>query len=60
MKRIVIDVDEWISDMENAKYKVNNSAYANGCNDVLDYYIRKLKAIAKENKMRGTLYGRDL
>ena len=60
MKKIVIDVDEWISDMENAKYKVNDSAYAKGCNDVLDYYIRKLKVLAEENNMRGTLYGRDL
>lgn len=50
MKKIIIDADEWIADMENGKYKVNNSAYAKGCNDVLDYYINKLKKIVEESK----------
>lgn len=49
MRKIVIDADEWIKDMEDGKYYVNNnSAYAKGCNDVLDYYIRKLRRIAEE------------
>lgn len=43
MNKIIIDVDEWIADMENGKYKINDSAYAKGCNDVLNYYINKLK-----------------
>lgn len=43
MRKITIDVDEWIIDMEKAKYKISESAYAKGCNDVLDYYIKKLK-----------------
>ena len=46
MQKIVIDVDEWIADMESGKYKVNDSEYARGCNDVLDYYIEKLKGAA--------------
>lgn len=54
MQKIVIDADEWIKDMEDGKYKVNDSAYAKGCNDVLDYYISKLKRIAEEqNEVRG-------
>lgn len=52
MRKIVIDADEWIKDMENGKYKVNNSAYAKGCNDVLNYYINKLKRIAEETHPR--------
>lgn len=48
MRKITIDVDEWIKDAEEGKYKVNISAYAKGCNDVLDYYIKKLKYAANE------------
>lgn len=48
--KIIIDTDEWIADMENGKYKVNDSAYAKGCNDVLDYYIKKIKGIVEEAK----------
>lgn len=48
--KIIIDADEWIADMENGKYKINDSAYAKGCNDVLNYYIEKLKGIVKESK----------
>lgn len=43
MRKVTIDVDEWIKDAEEGKYKVNTSAYAKGCNDVLDYYIQKLE-----------------
>lgn len=39
---------EWIKDAEEGKYKINTSGYAKGCNDVLDYYIRKLKYAANE------------
>lgn len=54
MRKIIIDVDEWIKDAEEGKYKVNTSAYAKGCNDVLDYYIKKLKYTANEqHKKRG-------
>lgn len=48
MRKITIDADEWIKDMENAKYKLNNSPYARGCNDVVDYYVNKLKEIANQ------------
>lgn len=48
--KIVIDAEEWIADMESSKYKVNNSAYAKGCNDVLDYHIKKLKRMIEEAK----------
>ena len=48
MNKIVIDADEWIADMEAGKYKINTSDYAKGCNDVLDYYINKLKKIKEE------------
>lgn len=48
MRKITIDTDEWIKDAEEGKYKINTSAYARGCNDVLDYYIKKLKYTAKE------------
>lgn len=50
MKRIIIDADEWIADMEDGKYRRNNSEYAKGCNDVLDYYIKKLKRMIEEAK----------
>lgn len=54
MRKITIDVDEWIKNMEDGKYKTNSSAYAKGCNDVLDYYINKLKYVAEEqNELRG-------
>ena len=46
MRKITIDVDEWIEDMEEGKYKINTSGYAKGCNDVLSYYIEKLKEAA--------------
>lgn len=46
--KVVIDVDEWIADMESSKYKVNDSPYAKGCNDVLDYHIKKLERIKAE------------
>ena len=50
--KIRIDTDEWIADMENGKYKINDSAYAKGCNDVLDYYIKKIKCIVEEAKQQ--------
>lgn len=50
MKRIIIDADEWIADMEDGKYRRNNSEYAKGCNDVLDYYIKKLKRTVEESE----------
>ncbi len=54
MRKITIDADEWIKDMEEGKYKINDSAYAKGCNDVLDYHINKLKyAVEEQNEMRG-------
>lgn len=46
--KIVIDADEWIADMESSKYKVNDTPYAKGCNDVLDYHIKKLKKMKEE------------
>ena len=46
--KVIIDIDEWIADMESSKYKVNDSPYAKGCNDVLDYHIKKLKKIKEE------------
>lgn len=48
MRKITIDVDEWIKDAEEGKYKFNTSAYAKGCNDVLDYYIQKLEEEANK------------
>ena len=48
MRKITIDADEWIKDMEEGKYKNNKSAYAKWCNDVLDYYIQKLKEEANK------------
>ena len=48
MRKITIDADKWIKDMEEGKYKLNDSAYAKGWNDVLDYYIWKLEDAAKE------------
>lgn len=53
MRKIIIDVDEWIKDAEEGKYKINTSAYAKGCNDVLDYYIKKLKYTANEQHEKG-------
>lgn len=57
MRKITIDVDEWIKDAEEGKYKISKSDYAKGCNDVLDYYIEKLKEAAdkKELIQRGGL-----
>lgn len=46
--KIIIDTDKCIAEMEESKYKANNSAYAKGCNDVIDYYINKLKGIVEE------------
>ena len=46
--KIVIDADECIAEMEENKYKVNDSAYAKGCNDVIDFYINKLIEIVEE------------
>ena len=46
--KIIIDSDKCIAEMESAKYKENYSAYAHGCNDVIDYYIKKLKEIVEE------------
>ena len=48
MRKVTIDVDEWIKDAEEGKYKINTSAYAKGCNDVLDYYIQKLEEEANK------------
>lgn len=39
----LIDADALAEEMENAKYGSNASAYAKGCNDVINYYIRQLK-----------------
>lgn len=38
---------------KKGKYKTNTSAYAKGCNDVLDYYIKKLTYTAKEQCEKG-------
>lgn len=52
MRKITIDVDKWINDAEEGKYKINTSAYAKGCNDVLDYYyIEKLKEAADKKEL---------
>lgn len=48
MRKITIDADEWIKDAEEGKYKISKSAYAKGCNDVLDYYIQKLEEEANK------------
>ena len=48
MRKIIIDADKWIKDMEEGKYKINKSDYAKGCNAVLDYYIQKIEDAAKE------------
>lgn len=53
MRKIIIDVDEWIKDAEEGKYKINTSDYAKGCNDVLDYYIKKLNYAANEQCEKG-------
>lgn len=45
MSKILIDVDKLIKDMEDSKYTLNQSSYTRGCNDVLNYYIKKLKEI---------------
>ena len=46
-------LEEAIKDAEEGKYKINVSAYAKGCNDVLDYYIKKLKYVANEQCEKG-------
>lgn len=51
MRKITIDVDEWIKDAEEGKYKINTSGYAKGCNDVLSYYIEKLKEAADKKEL---------
>lgn len=48
--KIIIDTDTCIAEMEESKYKANNSAYAKGCNDVINHYINKLKEIVEEAK----------
>lgn len=48
MAKIEFDIDSLIKDMEQSKYKINTTPYAKGCNDVLDYYINKLKKIKGE------------
>lgn len=45
--KIIIDTDKCIAEMEESKYKINNSEYVKGCNDVVDYYIKKLKEIVE-------------
>ena len=40
---LTINVDEAIRELESSKYCINDSAYARGANDVINYYIRKLK-----------------
>jgi hypothetical protein len=56
--KVIIDTDKCIAEMEESKYKVADSAYAKGCNDVIDYYIRKLNEIVEEaRRHRGELYG---
>lgn len=51
MRKITIDVDEWIKDMEEGKYTIITSYYTKGCNDVLDYYIEKLKEAADKKEL---------
>ena len=46
--KVVINVDEWIADMESSKYKIVDSSYKKGCNDVLSYHIEKLKKMKEE------------
>ena len=60
MRKIVIDADRWIKDMEEGKYQINTSAYAKGCNDVLNYYIEKLKYVANEQCNSDGLNGLSL
>ena len=48
MTKIELDIDALIKDMEESKYTINTTPYAKGCNDVLDYYINKLKKIKGE------------
>lgn len=47
MRLITIDVDKVIAEMEEAKYKINDSSYKKGCNDVVDFYIKKLNELAE-------------
>ena len=54
--KIIIDADKWIAEMENAKYRINDSAYAKGCNDVLEFYIKKLKDIVDDARQNRSGY----
>jgi hypothetical protein len=56
--KVIIDTNKCIAEMEESKYKVADSAYAKGCNDVIDYYINKLKGIVEDaRRHRGELHG---
>lgn len=48
MVKIEFDVDALIKDMEQSKYTINQTPYAKGCNDVLDYYIKKFKEMKEK------------
>lgn len=43
VKKITIDVDKSIKELESFKYHINNTEYAKGANAVLNYCIEKLK-----------------
>lgn len=36
------------ADMQESKYRINDSAYAKGCNDVLDFWIKTLDGFIEE------------
>ena len=48
MTKIELDIDVLIKDMEESKYVINSTPYAKGCNDVLDYYIKKFKEMKEK------------
>lgn len=56
--KIVIDSDKCIEEMERMKYKINDSDYANGCNDVVDFFIDELKKIEGEAKRYNKKYNK--
>lgn len=55
-KMRLIDADALAKEMENAKYVSNTSAYAKGCNDVINYYIRRLKELPTIDPVRRARY----
>lgn len=51
MRLITIDADKVVAEMEESKYKLVDSSYAKGCNEVVDFYIKKLNELAEmQNK----------